>query len=181
MHDPTLLPVIVVAYFAPTHACLTLYSAPTTTTTTPPHTHTHAPQQIPHTLPLRSRAADAVTTATGGRLASEAPFYPVPQEPTTGTAGPHNIAANPELRHGPRPPRGRWVPSMTAAVASVGSRSTAQGRTPRPSASHNTGPVRIPDAIALIGRRPLKSMTAVTIWLIAMWCLFPEHPDPAQC
>lgn len=77
-------PRIVVAYFGPTHACLTLYSAP-------------------DYYPTQSRAAaDAVTTATGGRLSSKDPLFPYSPKPTTSMVGADNIAANPQLRPGAR-------------------------------------------------------------------------------
>lgn len=59
-----------------------------------------------HALSLtQSRGADAVTTATGGRLASKAPVFPVLKSPITNAVGANIVGANPELRRGRAHPR----------------------------------------------------------------------------
>lgn len=77
-----------------------------------------------------SRAADAVTTATGGRLTSTAPIFP------SFLKAHHwrdSSLANRRDATGLEHPGAIWVPSMTAVVASVGcSRRTALGGDPPP-------------------------------------------------
>lgn len=127
-----LLPLIVVAYFAPAHACLTLYSA--LATPTPPH----IPQSYTFTY-TKSRAADSVTTATGGRLASKAPIFIVPQSPPLMQWGRKRYSQS-RVKMRPSGPQGFGSPSrslVTSTVASVGSQQERSlGQDLLPSASH---------------------------------------------